>query len=211
MMRKTMCTALFLVACGENPADTTPDAQIIDPAQPEAAASNASEAPAGQKALSGHVYFTGSNLRSSHTCRFDTWSGSFLPGTGGAIDSLSLEFTVETSSVFCDWESKPDGVPRLEKHLRSDDFFHAEAHPQARFVSTQIAASEAGGFEVTGDFTLRGVTKTIRFPAQISWENGAFNAEAKFDIRRTDWDVKYTGAADNLIREEVVLDILLKG
>ena len=42
-------------------------------------------------------------------------------------------------------------------------------------------------------------------------DNGAFTAEAKFDIRRTDWGVSYKGAADNLIREEVVLDILLKG
>ena len=209
-MRKTLCVGLFLVGCGENPADTTPDAQVIEPAQQDAGP-DAAATQEGQKALSGHVHFTGSNLRSSHTCRFDSWSGSLLSGEGTAIDSLSLEFTVETTSVFCDWDRKPDGVPRLEKHLRSDDFFHTEAHPQARFVSTQIAAVDGGGFEVTGDFTLRGVTKTIRFPAQISWENDAFSAEAKFDIRRTDWGVSYKGAADNLIREEVVLDILLKG
>ena len=187
---------------------THPGWQVIEPVQELLRLSGSRED--GRKALSGacllHREQPSARTPAVLTLGLEV---SFLDPA--IVDSLSMEFTVETSSVFCDWDRKPNGVPRLEKHLRSDDFFHTEAHPQARFVSTQISAVDGGGYEVTGDFTLRGVTKTIRFPAQISMDNGAFTAEAKFDIRRTDWGVSYKGAADNLIREEVVLDILLKG
>lgn len=45
-------------------------------------------------------------------------------------------------------------------HLRSNDFFHMENHPQITFVSTSIAAS-GDEFTVTGDLTIKGVTKPV--------------------------------------------------
>lgn len=210
-MRSLLLISFFAVACGENPADLTPDAKVVKSEQaaaptdkPEANAENA-------VALSGHIQFTGSKVRGSHTCRFDSWSGSLNPGNGSSVDQMSLEFDAETKSVFCDWQTRPDGYPKLEKHLRAEDFFFAEKHPNARFVSTKIQAGEGASFEVTGDFTLRGVTNSITFPATINWKEGSFSAQARFDIDRQDWGVSYSGAADNLIRDEVVLDIALQG
>lgn len=217
-MRSFVLVPMMLVACGENPADHTPAAEVVPanaaPAPaPEAGPAPSNDAPAlaeGQSRLGGHIHFVGSNVRSSHTCRFDKWNGVMTPGEGGAVEALKLEFTADVNSVFCDWETKPDGVPKLEKHLRSDDFFHAEAHPEARFVSTTIEPAEGGDYKVTGDFSLRGVTNTISFPAKIDMSEGKLNAHARFDINRSDWGVEYKGAADNLIREEVVLDIKLE-
>jgi polyisoprenoid-binding protein YceI len=214
-MRSLLLISFFAVACGENPADLTPDAQVVKPdatpASGEKPDTVAVVDPGNRMDLTGHIHFTGSKVRGSHTCRFDRWSGFLNPGTGSSVDQMALAFDAETKSVFCDWETRPDGYPKLEKHLRAEDFFFTESHPKARFVSTKIQAGEGDLFQVTGDFTLRGVTNTITFPATISWKEGSFSANARFDINRKDWGVSYPGAADNLIRNEVVLDIALKG
>ena len=208
-MRMVLVIPMMMVACGENPADHTPDA-VVTPAAP--VTPEADVAPAeGQVALGGHIHFTGSNVRSSHTCRFDKWAGTMTPGASGAVEEMALEFTAEIESVFCDWETKPEGLAKLEKHLRAEDFFYAEAHPQAQFVSSKIEADADGSYKITGDFSLRGVTNTITFPAKIDMSEGKLNAHARFDINRSDWGVEYKGRADNLIREEVVLDIKLEG
>lgn len=214
-MRSLLLISFFAVACGENPADSTPDAKVVKSGEvpvPADKPETVAVADAGNRMdLTGHIQFTGSKVRGSHTCRFDRWSGSLNPGNGSSVDQMALEFDAETKSVFCDWETRPDGYPKLEKHLRAEDFFFAEKHPSARFVSTKIQGGEGELFQVTGDFTLRGVTNSITFPATINWKEGSFSAQARFDINRKDWGVSYAGAADNLIRNEVVLDIALQG
>ena len=103
-MRMVLVIPMMMVACGENPADHTPDA-VVTPAAP--ATPEADVAPAeGQVALGGHIHFTGSNVRSSHTCRFDKWAGTMTPGASGAVEEMALEFTAEIESVFCDWETE---------------------------------------------------------------------------------------------------------
>ena len=64
---------------------------------------------------------------------------------------------------------------------------------------------------VSGDLTMRGVTRPITFPATIKMSDASMEASAKFTINRTDWGIVYKGKADNLIREGVVMNIQIKG
>ena len=64
---------------------------------------------------------------------------------------------------------------------------------------------------MSGDLTMRGVTRPVTFPAKIKMTDAGMEAAAKFTINRTDWGIVYKGKADNLIREGVVMNIQLKG
>jgi hypothetical protein len=66
------------------------------------------------------------------------------------------------------------------------------------------------GSTVTGDLTLHGVTKSISFPAKIEATDGAVDVTAEFAINRFDFEIKYPGRANDLIRKEVVLKLKVK-
>ncbi|MFC3126950.1 YceI family protein [Pseudoroseomonas globiformis] len=56
----------------------------------------------------------------------------------------------------------------LDKHLRAADFFDTAKHPEARFVSTRIERTGDRTARVTGDLTLRGVTRPVAFEARFN-------------------------------------------
>lgn len=91
---------------------------------------------------------------------FSTYYGTFtdfdarLQLDAETPENSRLEVTVRTASA-----AAHDAA--LERHLRTDDFFAAEAHPEARFVSTAVRRTGAGTAQVTGDFTLRGITRPL--------------------------------------------------
>lgn len=51
--------------------------------------------------------------------------------------------------------------PDLDAHLKHADFFHTEKFPTASFKSTSVRAVEGNKAEITGDLTLRGVTRSV--------------------------------------------------
>jgi hypothetical protein len=57
---------------------------------------------------------------------------------------------------------------------------------------------------------MKGITKNIEFPARVTISDNSVDALAKFNIDRTQWDIVYPGAPDDLIRNEVNLGIALK-
>ena len=100
---------------------------------------------------------------------------------------------------------EPDDA-KLTGHLKSPDFFEVKKFPEAKFVSTGIKA-EKEGFTVTGDLTLRGKTKSIKFPAKIENKNGTATLNADFKIKRSDWGMTY-GAG--MIDDDVKLTVSVK-
>ena len=70
------------------------------------------------------------------------------------LAGFSTEVTVDVASV-------DSNQAERDKHLRSEDFFHVDKYPEARFVSTGYEDKGNGQGVLSGDFTLRGVTKSI--------------------------------------------------
>lgn len=185
---------LGLVGCAD-PAEQTPDAQVA-----ESTPTAESPAPA-----TGTVYnflpatkieFEGSKVTGSHTGGFKTFTGSVtVPGED--LTQASISATIDMKSTFSD----SDG---LTKHLLSPDFFEADTYPESKFVSTAIVKN-GEKYDVTGDFTLHGVTKSITFPATLSLADGKVTAHAEFDINRKDFGIVYPGKPDDLIRDNVVI------
>ncbi len=71
----------------------------------------------------------------------------------------SVEVTIQAASIDTRHQRRDD-------HLRSEDFLDAENHPEITFSSTSVAETD-GGFDVTGDLTIRGVTKEVVLPVEV--------------------------------------------
>ena len=87
-------------------------------------------------------------------------------------------------------------------------------YPKASFVSTKIVPDTAkgtGSYTITGDFTLHGQTKSITFPAKITVGDVDVAVESEFSINRKDFGIVYAGKTDDLIRDDVVIRLNLKG
>jgi rhodanese-related sulfurtransferase len=88
----------------------------------------------------------------------------------------------------------------LLNHLMSDDFFAVKRYPTASFTLTgwqaqRDASPEAPGGIVTGDLTIKDVTRSINFPAIVApQQDGSIKIHAAFDLDRILWNVRYGSA-----------------
>ncbi|MEP7128899.1 MAG: YceI family protein [Chitinophagales bacterium] len=119
---------------------------------------------------------------------------------------------------------------KLLGHLTSADFFDTAAFPDAAFEVTAIKPFSGMVAEtseerqediseykvadpthmISGNLTLKGVTKNIEFPARVTITENSADAVAKFNIDRSMWNIVYPGKPDDLIRDEIHLGIALK-
>ncbi|XOV90828.1 MAG: YceI family protein [Bacteroidota bacterium] len=150
-----------------------------------------------------------------HNGTIDIVGGSF---TGQDTDLLAGEIFINIASIdIKDLKKDSDDYTKLKNHLLSDDFFYTDSFPTAKFelikiipYDTTIEIPDHEEFEsentpasfrefmvkepthyVSGNLTIRGITRRIDFPAIIYFRNNKLFAEAKFNIDRTQWNVKY--------------------
>lgn len=110
-------------------------------------------------------------------------------------------------------------VPERDQHLRSADFFDVATHPELTFKSTAIRAEGDGRFLVTGDLTLRGVTRAITLPVTFlgmagdPWGNTRAGFELETTLNRKDFGIQWNVALDQgglLLGDEVKVAINLE-
>ena len=87
--------------------------------------------------------------------------------------------------------------------LQSGDYFAAAQHPELTFTSRSVRAAAANRLEVTGDISIRGVTKTITIPVTISEERGRRRFVSDFEIDRHDFNVRGGSVMSRLIGRTV--------
>ena len=118
-------------------------------------------------------------------------------------------FRVGTASVDTNFGAR-------DAHLKSPDFFDAETYPHLSFVSTAIKQVKDDAFEVTGDLTIRDVTKPVTFKVELDGivpgmgggRHAGLSASAK--IAREDWGLGWNVALEQggwLVGKEVKIEI----
>lgn len=213
MLKKSTLVVLFMLAalgagCKSELDNKT--AALVEESSAPAEAEQAEELSAHAVDLeNSSIGWLGAKVTGDHTGGFSEWSGEVFTEDEQV---QKLEFNVVTGSIFSDTE-------RLTGHLKSEDFFHVEKYPEAIFSSTKVVEKpgvvhiqgipSASTHEITGDFTVRGVTKSVTFPAIITMKEGLIQAQTEFTFKRFDFDIAYKGKADDLIRDEVLLKIAL--
>jgi len=200
----TLLPLVALIGCS-NPADSVPKANVSS--STNSPAETATKAPDSEGKYysfgpdSSCVEFVGSKVTGSHKGGFRKFAGELRAVNGQLADS-GQKVVIDVGSIYTDTD-------RLTGHLKSPDFFNAAQFPTATFVTASIARKGTNAV-VTGDLTLHGITKQISFPAKIDVSENAIDLTANFAINRFDFEIKYPGKANDLIRKEVVLKLKVK-
>ncbi len=161
------------------------------------------------------IRFTGHGVGKNHP-------GSFRIGYGTvAMDKDSISggtFIIDIKSIKLE---QPDKMvqTKLRPHLMSGDFFDAEKFGAAKFEITNIipyaekdekkSVVEGANYTVSGNLTLKDVTKNITFPARIDLDGETLKAKANFDIDRRQWQMNYGNdktLGDKFISETVNIE-----
>ena len=203
--------SLFMAAC-EDPAANKARAVTSNASTPAVNTAPASPAavPAKGESLAvtpenSKVLFTGSKVTGKHDGGFNKFTGA-IDLVNEKPEASRVYVDIDAASVFTD----ADG---LTEHLQTGDFFDIKKYPKASFGSTSIvpdAAKGANAYTVTGDLELRGVRKSVTFPATIVVTPAEVTVNSEFSINRKDFGILYAGKADDLIRDDVVIKLDLK-
>lgn len=122
------------------------------------------------------------------TGRFDDFDIKLTSSRDDFSDG-TLEGTIKVESI-------DTGNPGRDKHLKSDDFFNAEKFPEIRFKSTSVEKIDDKNYKITGDLTIRDVTKKVTWDAVL---NGTLKStkstrvawKATLAINRFDYGLKW--------------------
>jgi polyisoprenoid-binding protein YceI len=155
-----------------------------------------------------NIHWLGKKVTGQHEGDISLKSGS-ITMTDGAVTGGN--FVVDMGSMTCtDLEGEYAG--KLIGHLKSDDFFGVENHPEATLVFTSVTPKGNGVYAVTGDFTIKGITKPANFDLTVA----ANSATAKVIIDRSKHDIRYgsnsffDNLGDKAIYNDFELDVTLK-
>lgn len=154
------------------------------------------------------VIWTGAKVSGTHTGTVDVKEGTLYTKEGkvtGGNFILDLT-TINSTDLEGEWKEKLDG------HLKNEDFFNVEAYPTASFQVTNVEedATEAGKLKVSGNLTIKDITKNISFDAKVTEStDSTVKVEADFNIAREDWGVNYEGKKDDLISKEINFKVSL--
>jgi polyisoprenoid-binding protein YceI len=142
---------------------------------------------------------------------FTDFSGT-INADAAKPEASTVEFAIKATSISTASEDR-------DKHLRSADFFDAEKLPEISFKSTKIKLLGKDRYQVTGDFTLHGVTKPLTLPvtflgsAKDPWGNERASFETTATLNRKDYGMVWNKALDAgglLLGEEVAISISLE-
>ena len=152
------------------------------------------------------------HLMSRVSGKFDEFAGTINVDPKNPATS-SVEFTIKTGSI-------NTGNGDRDKHLKSADFFEAEKYPEITFKSTSIKPSATKNvYDVTGDFTMHGVTKRITLPVEFlgfatdPWGNQRAGFSLDTKLNRKDYGVNWNKALDNggyLLSDDVDISISIE-
>ena len=195
-----LSSLVLLTACG-NPATNKSQAVTGEAAQVTP------QAVGGQKYSitpeNSKIDWVGSKVTGSHNGSFQKFTGQ-IDYTGNP-ETSRVQINIDATSIASD-------DPKLTEHLKSPDFFDVAKFPQATFVSTAIrpGGDKGASHTVTGNLTMHGQTKAVTFPATIAATADAITVDSNFAINRKDFGINYAGAANNVIRDEVVLTLKIR-
>ena len=130
-----------------------------------------------------------------------TVTGSFKKFQGTAITSgddfnnAKVNFTIDVNSIDTNQSHR-------DEHLLSSDFFESEAYPQVKFQSTSFTKESSGDYKMTGNLTIKGVTKPVALNVEYGgsqkdmYGNIKHGFEITGKINRKDFGMTYNAIAE---------------
>ena len=126
--------------------------------------------------------------------RFSDFEGSITLDEAQPEHS-SVTLTIQAASI-------DTNEPSRDTHLRSADFFSVDEFPTLTFTSSELKVKDSNRFDVTGELTIRGVTKRVVVPVSLlgtardPWGKDRVGFEAEFTINRKDFGLVWNAALE---------------
>lgn len=139
--------------------------------------------------------------------QFKDFEGSFHLDPSNPANA-SAQVKVKAKSI-------DTGNDQRDEHLRSNDFFAMDEYPEITFVSTSAEPKGQDGFTLTGDLTIRGVTRPVNIDFEFNgaevdpWGNTRVGFEGSTEVNRKDWGVSWNASLDSggvLVSDKVKLE-----
>jgi len=178
----------------------------------------AQTAPATLADLSGEYVIDPAHTRIGFVARhamvtkvrgaFNEFEGRFT-ADGANPSRSSASVTIQAASIDTR-NADRDG------HLRSNDFFDMETYPEITFVSTAVEQSDGEQFRVTGDLTIKGVSRPVRLQVEYlghatdPWGNDRAVFSAVGKLNREDWGLTWNMLLETgglLVSKDITLEL----
>jgi polyisoprenoid-binding protein YceI len=161
-----------------------------------------------------NIRWVGTKVTGKHNGSIKLKSGK-VDFAAGAIKSG--EFIIDMPTLTVE-DLSGDGKADLEGHLKSDDFFATSKYAEAKFVFKSATAKNKHQFDVTGDLTIKGITKPMTASLLIvPTGDSDIKVNGGFAIDRTQYDIKFRSAkffsdlGDKMIEDNFLITLDLKG
>ena len=212
-----LTTAALLAACSASTESAETTTSKIDRTVTEAAniasgsdmqGASLAELPAGTyKSEQGHAYVAFQYSHQGYSKPIIRWGTTDAVVTFDADNPENSKLTVTLPVADID-----TGVAAWDDHIKGEGFFDAANHPEVTFVSTNIEQLRDGYGTLTGDLTIKGVTKPFTLTGTVNkvgkhFRSGAdmFGVSAKGQLKRSDFGVdKYAPMADDI---EIMVEV----
>lgn len=211
-MKKLMLMAglsLFLFSCAD-----APNADEAEATAAKEVSMDASGATYNADVQQSKVEWVGTKPTGRHHGTIMIKEGSLMAGNGMITGG---KFVMDMSSIAAD-DQDAEGNTKLTGHLKSDDFFSTDKYPTSSFEITNVkegadnAVMKDATHTITGNLTMKDVTKSISFPAKVAMNDTQIIADAEFNIDRTEWGINYNSdksIQDKFINHEVNITLHL--
>jgi polyisoprenoid-binding protein YceI len=139
---------------------------------------------------------------------FTRWSG-VITSDDASPSASQVQARIEVASI-------DTREPQRDGHLKSADFFDVEHYPEITFRGTRVEPVDAQQLRVTGDLTIRDVTRPVTLEVEIlgrgkdPWGNERIGFSAKTSINRGDFGLKWNQVLESggvLVAEKVEIEI----
>ena len=161
-------------------------------------------------AANSTVNWKGKKVTGSHEGTIGLDAANFIVKDGELIGGFVV---INMNEITCT-DLKEEMAGKLVGHLKSDDFFSVEKHPEASLTVTKVKKyiTEDANYKIVGDLTIKGQTHPVEFPVMITMnDNDGLNAKGTLQFDRTLYDVQYgsgslfSGLGDKIIYDNISL------
>ncbi|HYX39133.1 MAG TPA: YceI family protein [Oligoflexus sp.] len=134
------------------------------------------------------------HLMSKSTGKFNVYSGDF-DFDPARVKEAKFNLEIDAASIDTEGEDR-------DKHLRGEEFFNVAKYPKITFKSTKVEPVGKEGIKITGDLTMRGVTRSVTIDAKYlgenvdPWGNVKAGWEGSVKINRKDWGLSWNKSLD---------------
>lgn len=160
--------------------------------------------------------WNGKKVTGEHYGTIGLKDGSFT------IDGAKLtggSFVADMNSIVVQDLTDKEYNGKLTTHLKSDDFFSVEKHPMAKFVVTKAVPNAKGTVDVTGDLTIKGITKPVMFPVTVTPSKDGAMVKGTLVVDRSKYDMKFRSKSffdtatlgDKMVYDDFTIEVDLVG